>query len=195
MFYRWWGLRTIQLKIENTWFNFLYKKRLGNKLQIFGFPFIFMPKGAEVKFGTGIRLISDSYFSEPGINHPVMIRLMNKNAKLTVGNNVGISGGGICVQTEVEIGNDVMLGANSFITDTDFHPVGPENRRRSREGVGTKKVTIEDNVFLGMNVIVLKGVTIGKNSIVGAGSVVATDIPPNQIWAGVPAKFVKEIKS
>ncbi|WP_177217431.1 acyltransferase [Thermoflexibacter ruber] len=154
-----------------------------------------MPKGAEVKFGTGIRLISDSYFSEPGINHPVMIRLMNKNAKLTVGNNVGISGGGICVQTEVEIGNDVMLGANSFITDTDFHPVGPENRRRSREGVGTKKVTIEDNVFLGMNVIVLKGVTIGKNSIVGAGSVVATDIPPNQIWAGVPAKFVKEIKS
>jgi acetyltransferase-like isoleucine patch superfamily enzyme len=194
MFYRWWGLRFIQLKIENSWFNFLYKKRLGNKVTVFGLPIIFIPKDAKIRVGKGVTLISNSYFSEPGVNHPVMIRVMNKNAKLTIGNNVGISGGGICVQTEVEIGNDVMLGANSFITDTDFHPIHPENRRKSREGVGTKKVTIEDNVFLGMNVIVLKGVTIGKNSIVGAGSVVATDIPPNQIWAGVPAKFVKEIK-
>ena len=192
-FYRLPGLRKLTLIVENFLFNFIYRSRFGNKVNVFGFPLIFAPKGATITFGKNVTLVSDSYFSEPGVNHPVMIRLLNEQAKLKIGDNVGISGGGICVQTEVQIGKDVMFGANSFITDTDFHPVAPENRRTSREGVGTKKVVIEDNVFIGMNTVILKGVTIGKNSIVGANSTVVKSIPPNEIWGGSPAKFIKAL--
>lgn len=191
--YRIKGFRKIYLYFENYLFNFLYRSKLNAKIKIFGFPIIHVDRNAQVKIGQNVVFISSSIFSEPGVNHPVVIRLLSENAKLTIGDNVGISGGGICVQEEVVIGNQVLLGANAFITDTDFHPINPENRRSSREDVGTAKVVIEDNVFIGMDSIVLKGVTIGKNSIVGAGSVVTKSIPPNQIWGGNPAKFIKEI--
>lgn len=192
--YRLPGIRKLILIVEKFFFNFIYSGRFGNKVNVFGYPLVFIPKGAAVSIGKNVTLVSNSYFSEPGVNHPVMIRLLNNEAKLTIGDNVGISGGGICVQTEVNIGKDVMFGANSFITDTDFHPVAPENRRTSREGVGTKKVVIEDNVFIGMNTVILKGVTIGENSIVGANSTVVKNIPPNEIWGGSPAKFIKALK-
>ena len=54
-------------------------------------------------------------------------------------------------------------------------------------------VVIEDNVFIGARCIILKGVTIGENSVVGAGSVVTKSIPANEIWAGNPAKFIRKI--
>ncbi len=191
--YKIWGLRKIWLTFENFFFNFKYKSILGNKVNIYGSPYVFIPKNASAKFGKNVTLISSSYFSEPGVNHEVMIRLLNENAKLTIGNNVGISGGGVCVQEEVVIGNEVMFGANAFVTDTDFHPVAPENRRFSKENVKSKKVQIDDNVFIGMNTVILKGVHIGKNSIIAAGSVVVKDVPANQIWGGNPAKFLREL--
>lgn len=152
-----------------------------------------MEKGSRIQVGSDVIFCSSSYFNEPGVNHPVVIRLMSAEASLILGDQVGISGGGICVQKEVVVGSYVIMGANSFITDTDFHPIAPHNRRSSRENIATAKVVIEENVFIGMNAIILKGVTIGKNSIIAAGSVVTKDIPPNQIWGGNPAKFIKEI--
>lgn len=192
-FYRIPGLRKLQLVLENFFFNLQFSAKLGNKVKIFGYPLLFIAPNTEIKFGKNINLISTSYFSEPGVNHPVVIRLLNEDAKLTIGDNVGISGGGISVATEVSIGKNVMLGANTFITDTDFHPIEPKNRRFSRENVKSKKVIVEDNVFIGMDSIILKGVRIGENSIVGAGSIVSKDIPKNQIWGGNPAKFIKEL--
>jgi acetyltransferase-like isoleucine patch superfamily enzyme len=192
--YRFWGLRKLAHIIENFIFNLWYRKRLGNKVNIYGFPILDLAKGSQIQFGKNMMLISHSWFSEPGVAHPVVIRLMNSNAKLSIGDNVGLSGGGICVQTEVSIGKDVLFGANSFVTDTDFHPIPADIRRKRDAGnVRSKKVVIEDNVFLGMDVIILKGVTIGKNSVVRAGSVVATNIPPNQIWGGNPAVFLRDL--
>ena len=54
-------------------------------------------------------------------------------------------------------------------------------------------VVIKDNAFIGAKVIVLKGVTIGENSIIGAGSVVTRSVPDNEIWAGNPAKFIRKV--
>jgi len=192
-FYRIPVLRKIQLLCENFTFNLFHSKKLGNKVKVFGYPHIFSAPNTLIRFGKNITLISTPYFSEPGVNHPVVIRLLNENAKLTIGDNVGISGGGISVADEVYIGKNVMLGANTFITDTDFHPIAPKNRRFSRENVKSKKVIIEDNVFIGMETIILKGVRIGENSIVGAGSIVSKNIPSNQIWGGNPAKFIKNL--
>ncbi|UZR93203.1 acyltransferase [Chondrinema litorale] len=192
MLYRIKGVRKIVILVENLIFNFIYKRKLNNKVKIYGFPIITF-QNSNFSFGKNITLISESYFSEPGVNHPVMIRLLKPEASLKIGNNVGISGGGICVETNVEIGNDVMMGANSFISDTDFHPIEPKNRRFSRENVKAKPVIIEDNVFIGMNSVILKGVTIGKNSIIAANSTVVKDIPSNEIWGGAPAKFLRKI--
>jgi acetyltransferase-like isoleucine patch superfamily enzyme len=192
-FYSIWGIRKILLVLQNYYFNIRYTHKLTNKIKIFGLPIFSIKKDSKVIIGKNLVLNSNSFFSEPGINHPVIIRTLNSDAKLIIGDNVGISGGGICAAKYVEIGNNVMFGANAFVTDTDFHPIAIENRRFSRENIQTADVIIEDNVFLGMNTIVLKGVKIGRNSVVGAGSIVTQDIPENVIAAGIPAKIVKFI--
>ncbi len=85
-----------------------------------------------------------------------------------------------------------MIGGGTCIYDTDFHPLTTADRLNDNdEKIVSAAVIIEQNVFIGANCTILKGVTIGKNSIVGACSVVAKKIPPNEIWAGNPAKFIK----
>lgn len=193
VFYKIFGLRKIILLFQKLFFLLLYGKYFNGSVKILGFPIISFSKGSKIKIGKNLVLISAAYFSEPGINHPVIIRTLNKNAEITIGDQVGISGGGICCANKVVIGNNVMFGANAFVTDTDFHPINPVNRRFSKEGTKSLPVLIEDNVFLGMNVLVLKGVRIGKNSIIAAGSIVSTDVPSNVIAGGIPAKLISNL--
>jgi len=188
-----WGIRKFLLITQNLLFNAVYGRRFKVKVKVFGFPVISIEKFSEIKIGKNLILISSSYFSDPGINHPVIIRTLRSEAILEIGDNVGISGGGICVAEKVIIGNNLLMGANSFITDTDFHPIEKKNRRFQKGNIISKKVVIEDNVFIGMNSLILKGVTIGENSIIGAGSIVTNDIPPNCIAIGIPAKVIKKI--
>ena len=81
------------------------------------------------------------------------------------------------------------------IFDTDFHALNPiiRNSKNDIKNRIEKPVIIKDNAFIGAHSIILKGVTIGENSIIGAGSVVTKSIPDNQIWAGNPAKFIRNI--
>jgi carbonic anhydrase/acetyltransferase-like protein (isoleucine patch superfamily) len=81
-----------------------------------------------------------------------------------------------------------MIASNAYITDSDWHDI------YNRISIGkTAPVKIEDNAWIGDSVIVCKGVTIGENSIIGAGAVVADDIPANCVAAGNPAKVVKKL--
>lgn len=193
LLYRFKVTRKLTLIIENLFFNIYYAALFKNRISIFGFPIISIAKGASVQIGKNLTLISSSFFSEPGICQPVIIRLLNKNAKLVIGNNVGISGGCICSQTAIRIGSNCLIGANVKIMDTDFHPQNPQNRRYSTANIYSKEIVIDDNVFIGMNTLILKGSYIGKNTIIGAGSVVVGEIPPNSIAVGNPAKVVKKI--
>lgn len=109
---------------------------------------------------------------------------------------MGISSTAIVCQDRVEIGNNVNIGGNVVIYDTDFHSLKPLdrlNREADVKGTKTKPVKIEDNAFIGAHSTILKGVTIGKNSIIGACSVVTKNIPDNEIWAGNPANFIREV--
>lgn len=187
------GLRKLVLIVQNVLFKLYWGKVFGENVRIFGFPLITIPDRSKMKSGKDIVMISVSEFNQIGVNHPVIIRLMNREARLTFGDRVGLNGATIVVEKEIRIGHDVLIGANACIFDTDFHPVEPEDRRSSKENIGVAPVVIDDNVFIGMNSIIMKGVTIGKNSIIGAGSVVTKNIPANQIWGGNPAKFIKEI--
>ena len=89
----------------------------------------------------------------------------------------------------IELEDNVLIGPEVKILSVN-HPLDPKNRR----GVILKSVKIRRNAWLGAGVTVCPGVTIGENSIIGAGSVVTKDVPSNTVYAGVPAKFIKNIE-
>lgn len=87
---------------------------------------------------------------------------------------------------DITIGHSCMLASNVYITDSDWHDA------YNRIDIGkTGGVRIDDNVWIGDSTIICKGVSIGKNSIIGAGAVVTRSVPPNTIAAGNPATVVK----
>jgi acetyltransferase-like isoleucine patch superfamily enzyme len=102
------------------------------------------------------------------------------------------------------IGDRVLIGHNTSIFDSDTHPLNARERHRqyveiistghpSEIDLREEPVTIEDDVWIGCNVVVLKGVTIGRGAVVGAGSVVTRDVPPHVLVAGNPARVVREL--
>ena len=104
----------------------------------------------------------------------------------------------------LSIGDRVLIGHNSSIFDCDTHPLNARERHRqyleiitvghpSEIDLREQPVTIEDDVWIGCNVVILKGVTIGRAAVIGAGSVVTRDVPPYVIVAGNPAHVVREL--
>ena len=108
---------------------------------------------------------------------------------LEIGDNVFINYGSSLVSaSHVKIGNDVLIGTHVMIMDTDFHRV--DDKSWDTSGL---PVVVEERAWIGNRSIVLKGVTIGHDSVVAAGSVVTQDVPPRTIVAGVPAKVIRSI--
>jgi len=115
-----------------------------------------------------------------------MISTIQHNAIIRIGGNCGFSGTVLGAFKSIQLGNNVMCGANTLITDSDWHLNDPRSGK-------PMAVVIGDNVWIGEGAKILKGVTIGENSVIGAGSVVVKDIPSNVIAAGNPCKVIKEI--
>lgn len=116
--------------------------------------------------------------------------------ELMIGDNVGMSSVALICNHKIIIGDDVKIGGGTCIYDTDFHNLDPEIRKDpilDKKSAVKASVIIENNAFIGAHSTILKGVTIGENSVVGACSLVSKSIPPNQIWAGNPVKFIKEL--
>jgi acetyltransferase-like isoleucine patch superfamily enzyme len=98
----------------------------------------------------------------------------------------------IVCRESITIGSDVLIGDNVSIYDHD-HEMNNLPVTYGQQGYITSKVSIENNVWIGCHSIILKGVHIGENSVIGAGSVVTNPVPANEVWAGTPAKFIKKI--
>ena len=112
------------------------------------------------------------------------------HGRIEIGDDALLSPGTrISASDEIIIGNAVMMANGTYITDSDWHTVYDRTRRDEE----AKPVHIGDNVWLGDGSCILKGVTIGDNSVVAARAVVTRDVPPNVIVAGNPAKIVKEL--
>ena len=95
----------------------------------------------------------------------------------------------IMAAERIEIGDACMIAHGAYLSDADWHGIYDR-----AEPVGkTKPIVLKDNVWIGDSAIICKGVTIGKNSIIGAGAVVTKDVPENSIYAGNPAKLVKKL--
>lgn len=96
----------------------------------------------------------------------------------------------LIAEKAITIGDDCLFGDGVRIVDSDFHGLAPDKRRGPRE---SSSVTLGKNVWLGSRAMILKGVTIGDNAVVAAGSVVTKDIPANALVGGIPAKLIKYI--
>ncbi|MDB6146845.1 MAG: transferase hexapeptide repeat containing protein [Spartobacteria bacterium] len=129
---------------------------------------------------------------------------VGERGQCTVGDFTLLNGALVMVEDRIEIGSHCLVSWNVGIADSDFHPLEPAQRlidaqalapyfkdRPPRPKLKTAPVIIKDNVWIGMNATILKGVTIGENSVVAAGSVVTKSVPPNVVVAGNPAVVVK----
>jgi carbonic anhydrase/acetyltransferase-like protein (isoleucine patch superfamily) len=114
-------------------------------------------------------------------------------SSVSIGKNTFVNNNAVFIadKTSISIGENVLIGPNFFVTDSDFHGLQPKNRTNGQ--YKCHPVIICDGVFVGANVTILKGVTVGVNSIISAGSVVYNNVPDNVIFGGVPAKLIKKL--
>lgn len=137
--------------------------------------------------------INSSVMANPIGGSPCTIFTALPGGELLIGKNTGISNCAIFARRRVQIGDNVLIGAGAKIYDNDFHPVDFTDRM-NKEVPSCKPVEIKDGAFIGAHCLILKGVTIGKNSVVGAGSVVTKNIPDYEVWAGNPARFIRMVE-
>ena len=146
-----------------------------------------------IVLGNGVK-INSSRASNPIGGDTRTQFAVNRGAELRIGDHTGISNATIVAHNSVIVGKHVKIGGSVKIYDTDFHSLDAAERANSKTDQGrTRQIVLKDHCFIGGHSIILKGVTIGKASIIGAGSVVTRDVPDYEIWGGNPAKFIKKI--
>lgn len=130
---------------------------------------------------------------------------LGENGRMIVGDYCYFTNAVLLCELEIRVGNYVVIGWNTTVTDTDFHPLSPAERiadaiacsplgkGRPRPPVLKKPVVIEDNVWIGPNATILKGVRIGAGAFVEAGSLVTRDVPPRARVLGNPAQVIGEV--
>ena len=181
--------------------NFLkLQKQILNSITHFG-------SKLEIKPGTRIVLMEGSTKEDVIIHENVMLLecslYSSHHGRIELGNNVKLGKGSkiLCVNN-VRIGDNTAIATDVTIVDNNNHPINPEFRAfmrttphnsdaRSWIHSDNKPIIIGDNCWIGANVRIQKGVTIGDNAVIAACSVVTKDVPANSIAAGNPAKIVK----
>jgi acetyltransferase-like isoleucine patch superfamily enzyme len=170
--------------IQTFWSVPLFKARcetVGKNLRLpNGIPLI-IGNHLKIYLGDNVRILRSTIGSSKIIDNPV----------LRIGDNSGVGyGTTISIAKAVVIGDNTMIGPNCIIMDNDDHPISPQ-KRLAGETVALEDihpVMIGNNVWIGSNCAILKGVTIGDNSIVATHSVVTKDVLPNCVYAGYPAR-------
>jgi acetyltransferase-like isoleucine patch superfamily enzyme len=181
----------------------LWKARLrgsgvsvGRGVAVLGRPIVSMERETEIVIGDRTVLVSTSHSTALGVAHPIVLRTLASGASIVIGADCGLSGTTICSTSRIGIGDRVLVGADVVITDTDFHAVDLVPRRYAPIPLGETRdaVVIEDDVFVGARSVILKGVRVGKGSVVGAGSIVTTDIPAGVVAAGNPCRVIRKLR-
>jgi len=187
---KWWGWLTLKA-YRRLYPNF----HVGDNPKIWGRFQLTMhtPFDSQVVLGHNLHMVSDVRRS--GITLFTKCKFTTTGqGRIVVGDNVQLNGVAITSRKSVEIGDGSLVAPNCIISDSDFHVIWPpKNRGHSDSTSADRPVRIGRNVWLGLNVVVLKGVTIGDNSVIGAGSVVTGEIPPNVIAAGAPASVIRQL--
>jgi acetyltransferase-like isoleucine patch superfamily enzyme len=168
---------------------------LGGGVRFDGLPIVGGCELGEISIGDRAVLASLTRATDLGVRSAVILRLMAPGARIRIGADSGLSGTVICAAVSVDIGARALIGADVMIFDTDFH--NPEAVGRRYADSDWKRisapVTIGDDVFIGTRAIIQKGVSIGEGSIIGAASVVISNVPPYTMVAGNPARAIWKV--
>lgn len=149
---------------------------------------------SHIEIGDDVSIISDPRrATAAALAFPTKFKTFSRTSRIVIGNSVGLNGTSVTARSRtIRIGAGTIIAPNVIIVDSDFHvPWPPEQRRYYPDDKYDRDIQIGNNCWIGMNSIILKGVHIGNNSIVAAGSIVTSDIPTDSLAAGVPAKVVK----
>jgi acetyltransferase-like isoleucine patch superfamily enzyme len=165
---------------------YLYNIHLGKGSRFYGITKLYRRPHSNITIGKKSTFHSLSTSNLIGVNRRCIISTSAVGASIKIGDNCGFSGTVIGAFSSIILGDNVRCGANTLITDSDWHLDDPRSGKPA-------PILIMNNVWLGEGSKVLKGVTIGENSVIGAGSIVVKDIPSNVIAAGNPCKTIKSI--
>lgn len=195
----------ILANLKGIIFNFVYKWISTAKFKAYGveyvnfrtggIPYVMVARGAKgMTIGRNFAMNNGISHNSIGMPQPCTF-FVNRGCAITIGDNVGVSQTALIAHADITIGKNVKIGGGTCVYTSDFHSLDADVRRTADDQKHRKAapVVIEDDVFIGARCIILKGVTIGKRSIVGAGSVVTKSIPAGEIWAGNPTKFIRKV--
>lgn len=170
------------------------KVKFGKNLNLYGVPVIFKKGGSQLSIGENCTIKSSFLSNLVGLSQRTIIVSRTEEAKINIGNNVGISGATIYARKSISIGDNTLIGGNVKIFDNDFHPIEVEARNiDDKDAIRTREVVIGKDCFIGCNTLILKGTKIGDGSVVGAGSVVCGQFPGGVVIAGNPARVIKTL--
>ena len=173
----------VQSRLRVEW----YRRRYPNA--VFG-PHLGI-RGKLIITGPGKVIIGAHCFFDSATRQPNKIQTFDPAATVTIGDACYLNGLEIAAQSSVTLGN-LCIVADCLIMDTDFHSV-ETNRHDAGAPVQTRPVAIAENVWIGNRTIILKGVRVGENSVVGAGTVVRQSVPANAVVIGNPQQIVKRL--
>lgn len=168
----------------------------GRGIKCFGSIIISRFPFSEIHIGNNVHIVSSSArATAASIFAPTKLKTHAQSAKIIIEDDVGINGTSIIARTRtVRIGKGTMIAANCAIMDSDYHALWPpENRITNPDFESDADVTIGKNVWIGDRCVVLKGVEIGENSVIAAGSIVTRKIPPNVLAGGIPARVIRAL--
>jgi len=165
----------------------------GRGWKVFGRPILQRHRGSRIALGDGLTLRSWPRSNPLAPTAPVVLSTRRADATIEVGEDCGFTGTTLVAADRIAIGDRVLVGGNASIVDFDFHPLTPEGRAEAINAGAAAPIVIEDDVFVGMEALILKGVTIGEGAVVGAGAVVTQDVPPRTVVAGNPGTIVDEV--
>jgi len=174
----------------------IYGIKYGKNLKVNGRIFIKVNRKGAISIGDNFILNSRFSSNLVGITNHAALQCIGIG-KILIGDSCGFTSPVFSSRKLIQIGNNVKLGGNVRLFDHDYHSLDYLNRRLVKsdsDNVKSSPILIGHDVFIGTNCIILKGVTIGEKSIIGTGSVVTKDIPPNVIAAGNPCKVIKQIE-
>ena len=166
----------------------------GGKNRLIGSFYIRIKKNGKIVIGKDLTISSGLCYNPISRNIRTAL-FVEDNAVINIGNNVGISGACIWAHDSITIGDNVKIGGDTVIIDSDCHSLDADIRKTNKDQDCkiNKPIIIENDVLIGARCIVLKGVTIGARSIIGAGSVVVKDVPADCIAAGNPCKVIRNV--
>lgn len=194
-------LRTIFFCNWNKLYFKLIGIEYGRNIQVFGK--VYVSGHGKIRIGDNFLFTSGDGLNPLARNIRGQMFVPNENSRIVIGDNVGISSCSLWAGVSITIGNNVNVGADCLIIDTDAHPHDYLKRRREYakqvgianylKEIPSAPIVIDDDVWIGARCQILKGVHIGARSIIAAGSIVTKDVPADCVAAGVPAKVLKRM--